>query len=145
MAVLPKVVLNTDLNEGFCFGCGRKNPIGLKLSFTREGDTLRAEFTPGTVHQGWPGIVHGGILAALLDEAMSNAVYGEGVTCLTASLQTRLRQPAKVNEPLLITARVTRNRKRLVETEARLCLKDGTVVAESTAKQFVVDNEGGPS
>jgi acyl-coenzyme A thioesterase PaaI-like protein len=141
MVVFPKVTLNTDLNEGLCFGCGRNNPIGLKLSFTRDGDTLRTEFTPDTVHQGWPGVVHGGILASLLDEAMSNAAYAEGVTCLTASMQTRLKQPTMVKEPLVITAWVTKNRRKVIETKARVCLKDGTVVAESTAKQFVIENE----
>ena len=143
MVVLPKVSLNTDLNEGLCFGCGRNNPIGLKLSFSKDGDTCRAEFTPSKAYQGWPGVVHGGILNCMLDEAMSNAVYAEGVTCLTASMTTRLRQPVEVEVPLVITARITRNRKKLIETMGQICLKDGTVIAESTAKQFVVENEPG--
>ena len=143
MVVLPKVAINTDLNEGLCFGCGQNNPIGLKLSFTKDGDTCRAEFTPDKAHQGWPGVVHGGILTCLLDEAMSYAAYFEGVTCLTASMQIRLRQPVKVEEPLVITSSVTKNRKKLIETRASVCLKDGTVVAESTSKQFVVFNEPG--
>jgi uncharacterized protein (TIGR00369 family) len=143
MASLPRVSLNTELNEGLCFGCGQNNPIGLKLSFARDGDTIRADFTPDTVHQGWPGVVHGGILACLLDEAMSNAAYLAGVTCLTASLEIRLRQPVKVAVPLVITASVTRHRRKVIETEARVCLKDGTIIAESTAKQYVVENEPG--
>jgi len=143
MVALPRVSINTDLNEGLCFGCGHNNPIGLKLSFTKDGDTCRAEFTPGSSHQGWPGIVHGGILASLLDEAMSYAVFFEGFTCLTASMQIRLRQPVKVTEPLVITASVTANRKKLLETRAMVCLKDGTVVAESTSKQFVIEKEPG--
>ena len=143
MVVIPRVVLDTDLNEGLCFGCGQNNPIGLKLSFTKDGDTCRAEFTPNKAHQGWPGVVHGGILTCLLDEAMSYAAYFKGVTCLTASMQIRLRQPAKVEEPLVITASVTRSTKKLIEARANVCLKDGTVVAESTSKQFVIENEPG--
>lgn len=143
MVVLPRVAISTDLNEGLCFGCGHKNPIGLKLNFKKDGDTCRAEFTPGEAHQGWPGIVHGGILTCLLDEAMSYAAYFEGVTCLTASMHVRLRQPVKLEVPLVITASVTRNRKKLIETRACVCLKDGTIVAESTSKQFVVENEPG--
>ena len=143
MVDLPRVTINTDLNEGLCFGCGHNNPIGLKLSFTKDGDTCRAEFTPGKAHQGWPGIVHGGILTCLLDEAMSYAAYFENVTCLTASMQVRLRQPVKVEVPLVITASVTKNSRKLVETRAKICLKDGTVVAESTSKQFVIENEPG--
>jgi uncharacterized protein (TIGR00369 family) len=143
MVALPKVTLNANLDEGFCFGCGRNNPIGLKLSFTRDGETIRTEFTPDKTHQGWPGLLHGGILGTLLDEAMSNIAYATGNTCLTASINIRLKQPVKVEVPLVITARITRHRKKLIETEGRVCLKDGTVVAESTAKQFIAENEAG--
>jgi uncharacterized protein (TIGR00369 family) len=143
MVEIPKVTLNADLDEGYCFGCGRNNPIGLKLQFSRDGDTVRTEFTPDRAHQGWPGLLHGGILGCLLDEAMSNAAYATGSTCLTASITIRLRQPVKVEVPLVVTARVTRHHKRLIETEGEIRLKDGTVIAESTAKQFVAENEAG--
>jgi uncharacterized protein (TIGR00369 family) len=143
MVEIPKLLLNTDLNDGLCFGCGRNNPIGLKLNFTREGDTIRAEFTPDKAHQGWPGLLHGGILGCLLDEAMSNVAYATGNTCLTASINIRLRQPVKVEMPLTVTARITRARKKLIETAGQVCLKDGTVVAESTAKQFIAENQAG--
>jgi acyl-coenzyme A thioesterase PaaI-like protein len=143
MATIPKVTLNTDLNEGFCFGCGQNNPIGLKLNFTREGDVIRTEFKPDKAHQGWPGLLHGGILGCLLDEAMSNIAYATGNTCLTASISIRLRQPVKVEEPLVITAWITRQRKKLIETAGQACLKDGTVIAESTAKQFIAENKAG--
>jgi acyl-coenzyme A thioesterase PaaI-like protein len=143
MVAVPKVTLNSDLNEGFCFGCGCNNPIGLKLRFVKEGDAVKAEFTPDKAHQGWPGLLHGGILGCLLDEAMSNAAYATGNTCLTASITIRLRQPIKVEVPLFVTARITRHRKRLIETEGQVCLKDGTIVAESTAKQFIAANEAG--
>jgi uncharacterized protein (TIGR00369 family) len=143
MVAIPRVTLNADLDEGFCFGCGRNNPIGLKLEFTRDGDSIRTEFTPDRTHQGWPGLLHGGILGTLLDEAMSNIAYATGNTCLTASITIRIKRTIKVEEPLIVTARITRQGKRLIETEGRVCLKDGTVVAESTAKQFVATNEAG--
>ncbi|MGD0794043.1 MAG: PaaI family thioesterase [Dehalococcoidales bacterium] len=143
MVIVPKVTLNADLNEGFCFGCGGNNPIGLKLKFVREGDTVRAEYTPVKEFQGWPGLLHGGILGCLLDEAMSHAAYTTGNTCLTASITIRQRQPIKVDTPLIVTGRVTLHRKKIIETEGQVCLKDGTVVAESTAKQFIADNEAG--
>jgi acyl-coenzyme A thioesterase PaaI-like protein len=143
MVALPRVTLNTDLTEGFCFGCGCNNPIGLKLKFVHDGDTIRTEFTPDKVHQGWPGLLHGGILGCLLDEAMSNVAYATGNTCLTASITIRLKQPIKVEEPLVITARITRQRKKLIETSGQVCLKDGTIIAESTAKQFIAEQEIG--
>jgi uncharacterized protein (TIGR00369 family) len=143
MVAIPKVTLNADLDESFCFGCGRNNPIGLKLKFKLEGDIIRTEFTPDRTHQGWPGLLHGGILGTLLDEAMSNVAYATGNTCLTASINIRIRQPINVEVPLVITARITRQGKKLIETEGRVCLEDGTVVAESTAKQFVAENAAG--
>ena len=140
---IPRVTLNSDLNEGFCFGCGINNPIGLKLKFTPDGDGLHTEFTPDKNHQGWPGLLHGGILACLLDEVMSNAAYATGNTCLTASITIRQRRPVEVGIPLVITAWITRHRKKLIETEGTICLKDGTVIAEGSAKQFVAENEAG--
>lgn len=141
MATIPKVILNTDLNEGFCFGCGQNNPIGMKLHFTRDGETVRAKFTSHKMLQGWPGLLHGGILACLLDEAMSNAAYATGHTCVTASMEIRQRQPVKVEIPLTVTAWITRHRKKLIETAGKVTLKDGTVIAESTAKQFIAENQ----
>ena len=139
MVTIPKVTLNADLDEGLCFGCGVNNPIGMKLKFTRDGDWLCTEFTPDKIYQGWPGLLHGGILGCLLDEVMSNVAYATGNTCLTASITIRLKQPVKVEEPLLIAARIVRHRKKLIETEGRVSLQDGTVVAESTAKQFIAE------
>ncbi len=143
MVAIPRVTLNADLDEGFCFGCGRHNPIGLKLKFTRDGETIRTEFTPDRTHQGWPGLLHGGILGTLLDEAMSNIAYATGNTCLTANINIRIKQPVKVEIPLVISAWITKQSTRLIETAGQVCLQDGTVVAESTAKQFVAANQTG--
>ena len=137
MIALPKVTLNANLDEGFCFGCGGHNPIGLKLKFTRDGDAIRAKFTPDKTHQGWPGLLHGGILGTLLDEAMSNIAYATGHTCLTATISIRIKQPIKIEIPLVVTAWITRRGTRLIETAGRVCLGDGTVLAEADAKQFI--------
>ena len=140
MVEFPKVTLDTDLKEGYCFGCGVNNPIGLKLKFKQEADGISAVYTPDKYFQGWPGLLHGGITATLLDEAMSNVAYGTGNTCLTAVSTIRIRQPIPIDATLVVYARVTRQRSRLIETDGRVCLQDGTVVAEATAKQFIVEN-----
>ncbi len=143
MVTIPKVTLNTDLNEGYCFGCGQNNPMGLKLRFTKDGGTLRTEYTPNKMHQGWPGLLHGGIVATLLDEVMSNVAYATGSTCITASIEIRQRKPINLDESLVITAWITRQRSKIIETAGKICLQDGTVVAESTAKQFIAENAAG--
>jgi len=53
-------------NEGMCFACGKRNPIGLHLDFRFEGDEYVTEFVPQEVHQGFPGIIHGGLIATVL-------------------------------------------------------------------------------
>jgi len=143
MTGLPRISINTDLSEGYCFGCGQNNPIGLKLDFKRDGKTVRAEFTPDKFHQGWPGVVHGGILTCLLDEAMSYAAHFAGISCITAKMKIKLKRPVLLEEPLVLTASLTRNTRKLIDTEAKICLRDGTVVAESTATQFVVEPKQG--
>lgn len=140
MVTIPKVTLNTDLNEGFCFGCGKNNPIGLKLDFIKDGEILRTEYKPDKMFQGWPGLLHGGIVATLLDEVMSNAAYATGQTCLTAEMKLRQRKPVNINETLVISGWITRRRSKIIETAGKICLKDGTVVAESVAKQFIAEN-----
>ena len=132
-----------DIEKGYsmCFGCGEDNPIGLKLSFQRDGKAVKAEFTPGKLHQGWADVVHGGILHSILDEAVSYAAIFEGLFCITAKMETRLRRPAVIGKPLIITAATTRKTSRLVEAVAKISTKDGTLIAESRATLFVISKK----
>jgi len=132
-----KSVLYSDL----CFGCGDKNPIGLKLKFRREGKGVRTDYTPDKMHQGWDDIIHGGIITTVLDEAMAYAAGYEGIKCVTATVETRFRRPLSVGEPTVVTAWVSKNCRRFIETAARMTLTDGTLVAECTATQFVAGKD----
>ena len=113
MATSPRISVNTDRSAGLCFGCGQNNPIGLKLRFEREGRVVRAEFAPDKHYQGWPGVVHGGIITCMLDEAMSHAAHFEGLSCLTVKMGVRFKRPTLVDEPLVITGSITRRKRRL--------------------------------
>ncbi|MFC2046682.1 PaaI family thioesterase [Chloroflexota bacterium] len=135
----PKVPVDTGKDFTMCFACGKDNPIGLQLKFKPDGKTARAEFTPSKFHQGWAGIVHGGVIDCILDEAMSYATRFAGIKCVTAKMQARLRRLALVDESLVITSSVTRKTRKLAETEATISLKDGTLVAEGTATMFIFD------
>jgi len=136
----PQVSLDTVKSPTMCFCCGKENPIGLKLDFTWDNGTARAEFTPTELHQGWSGIVHGGIVSCLLDEGLTYAAYFTGIDCITARMQVRLRRPILIGEPLTITSSIIKKTRRLVETQATLSLKDGTPVAEGTATMYIVGN-----
>ncbi len=142
MANWPQV-LDMEKELEMCFACGQKNPIGLKLKFGWDGKVARAEFTPNKFHQGWAGVVHGGIIACLLDEAMSYAALFSGANSLTAKMQTRFRRPIQLDEPLTITASLTKKTRKLVEAKAEMALKDGTVVADGTATMFVLGQRKG--
>lgn len=138
MTTWPQVTINTDRSYSLCFGCGQNNPIGLKLSFQWDGKTVKAEFIPTELYQGWPGQVHGGILTCILDEAMSWAVLSEGMNCITAKIEVKLKRLASIDEPLIVTGSITKKTRKLVKTKAAISLKDGTLIAEGTATHFVV-------
>jgi len=114
-----------------CFACGQDNPIGLRLRFTTEGDAVRAEFTPGPQYQGYDGVLHGGIVAAALDDAMANLFHLRGRETLTARLEIRFRREAPVGQRLVVTARLTGELRKLFTAEAALTLPDGTPLAEA--------------
>jgi len=135
----PRVPISTDKSQGWCIGCGKNNPYGLKLSFQWDGKRVRAEFTPTKFYQGWPDIVHGGIITTMLDEAMGHATLFSGFfDFLTASIQVNFKRPALVNQSLVITASVTGNEGRAIEVEGTVTLPDGTLVAEGKATQVII-------
>lgn len=90
-----------------CFVCGRDNPIGLRLVFQRTGEGVRAEFVPSELHVGYDGLVHGGIISALVDDALANAFATRSQEALTAKLEVRFRRPVRPGDHLVIEARPT--------------------------------------
>lgn len=128
----------TAQNE-WCFACGRHNPCGLKLQFEEQDDTYITHFTGEATHQGYDGIMHGGIVSTLLDEIMARYIYAKGVTAVTARLEIKYLKPTPIGVPLLVKGRIIKNRGRIYETAGTIELPDGTVTAEGTAKVFVTD------
>ncbi|HEX3723765.1 MAG TPA: PaaI family thioesterase, partial [Nitrolancea sp.] len=112
-------LVNTTTDHG-CFGCGEQNPIGLRLKFYRVDGGLQAKFTPSKHHEGYDRMTHGGIVATLLDEAMSWAVIDSGRLAVTARMELQFRRPVSIGEPLVVSARIERDRKRLVDTSGEL-------------------------
>ena len=121
-----------------CFGCGKDNPIGLRLKPRQEGDEARCEFVAHENYQGWPGMVHGGVINTMLDEVMAYAAVYSGLHCATARMEVHFREGTPVGQTLHISARVTEVRARTVEVEGRLTDDDGTLLAESKATMYIV-------
>ncbi len=118
-----------------CFVCGRENPIGLKIIFETDGRQARARFTPREEHQGYPGVLHGGITFALLDEVIGRAALGMGEAqwMMTAKAETRFRKPVPIGEELTLVGELTRIRSRTIEGHGELRLSDGSVAVETNA------------
>ena len=115
----------------FCFGCGEENPRGLGMSFRLEDGRALADFRADDVFQGYPGRAHGGVVATMLDEAMSWAVYANGAWAMTARMTTRFRKGVPLGEVLHVEGWVTKDRGRYLELRSELRSDGGTLLAEA--------------
>ena len=120
-------------DDGACFACGERNPIGLRLTFAWQGEEYRTQFTVRPEHAGWAGIAHGGLIATVLDEVMARLLWEKGHQALTAKLEVRFHRPVGIGESLAVSGRITRASPRLVETRAQARAADGDLVAEAFA------------
>ena len=128
-----------------CVVCGRENPHGLKLSLhvgSSDDSTVRTEFRPGPHHIGFEGIIHGGLLATVLDEAMVWAATWAGKRfCVAGEMTVRFRQSAAVGGALRVETRVDSNRSRLIQTSGTIIDSAGALVAEASGKYVPVPSE----
>lgn len=126
-----------------CLVCGRDNPIGLHLtSFVDDASgVISNHFTPTAHHIGFHGVIHGGLLATVLDEAMVWAATWAGKRfCLAAEMTIRFKAPARVGADLTTEARIDFARTRLVTTTG--VIREGEVViAEATGKYMPLSIE----
>ncbi len=119
-----------------CFGCGRLNPQGLRLTFYRavEDDGVWARFIPGQVHEGFPGMAHGGIISTLLDEAMAWAISSRGIWAVTGTMTVAYRRPVEIGVPIRASGRLVEDRGRKLALAGELRREgDGLLLAEATA------------
>ncbi len=154
-----------------CLVCGAENAAGLHARFyeleqagrvagVTEGDAagagppaapaealtereLLGVFTPGEVHQSYPGRLHGGISSAILDETIGRAVtmIHPGAWGVTVELTLRYRQPVPLDDEIRAVGRITRDTPRLFEGTGEILLGDGTVAVEARGKYLKMDLE----
>lgn len=133
-------VLNDDR---WCFACGMDNPHGLRTVWSLDADgKARTRFHPERRHQGWRGVVHGGILATLLDEAMAQRLRIAGFGGVTASLQIRFLKPAPTGAFLIVEAGTASEDRRLVRLEASVRGEDGSAYAVAEGVYMRIRKEG---
>lgn len=127
-----------------CLVCGRENPHGLRLSLFVEpaSSIVRVEFAPREHHIGFEGIVHGGAIATVVDEAMVWAATWAGKRfCVCGEMTVRFRQNARVGQLLRCEARVENIRARLVQTSCQVSDAAGQVYATGSGKYVPVSAE----
>jgi acyl-coenzyme A thioesterase PaaI-like protein len=122
-----------------CYACGEQNDRGLHMEFRREGERTVCDYTPCAYQQGYPGRMHGGLVATMIDEAMGWAVYGAQQWGATARLNVRFRRPVHLDQTLRIEAWVTANRRRLIELRAEVRDGGGALVAEGEGAFMKLD------
>lgn len=122
-----------------CFACGELNPHSLRLKFSLDGNIVTTVFTPGDCHQGYPGIMHGGIASTLLDEVMSNSIVAIGLRAFTGRLEVRFRQNIPLHSPIRVEGWVTKRKGRVIDTEGRILLENGEIATESTARFMIIE------
>jgi acyl-coenzyme A thioesterase PaaI-like protein len=142
-----------DERANHCFGCGPANPQGLHLSFTTdtsnpEAITATAQVQLDRMHEGPPGHIHGGIVAALLDEAMSKLNRPLNVLAMTRHMEVDYLKPAPLYQPLILVARhLNRATKpdgspdRKLFHQAELQRQDGTVLARAKGLFIALDEK----
>jgi uncharacterized protein (TIGR00369 family) len=131
---------NEFRDDRACFVCGEKNPAGLKLRLRT--DPARGESAADVVFadhfQGWAGILHGGLLAAVLDEAMIYAVGAKGFRCVTGEITVRYVKPASTGVAYRLKGCYVEDRGRVVLAESFLLDAEGQEVAKATGKLFKI-------
>ncbi len=130
-------------NSKMCFVCGLHNDFGLKSRFYElDNGELLALFTPAAEHQGYPGRLHGGLAAAILDETIGRAVMipsGGTVWGVTVDFSMRLKKPIPLDKQIRVVARITRDRSRAFEGSGEILLADGSAAITATGKYLKMD------
>lgn len=108
-----------------CFVCGEENAKGLQVPFRAEGRRAWATWTPGAGWESYKGVIHGGIVSSVLDEAMSKAILSGGDEAFTAELRVRFRKKVSVGEVVVVNGWVVSAAKRRIMAEATIASENG--------------------
>jgi acyl-coenzyme A thioesterase PaaI-like protein len=130
-------------NSKMCFVCGLKNRFGLQARFYElEDNRLLGIFTPALEHQGYPGRLHGGIAATILDETIGRAIMltlSENIWGVTVDFSMKLRKPIPLDGEVRVVATITSEDKRSFTGKGQVLLADGQVAVEAQGKYLKMD------
>lgn len=130
--------METAYETNHCFGCGRDNPIGLKLDMKLDGNRCVAYFTPKAEHESYGDRMHGGLTSTLLDEVMGDYVFRiAGKPAYTARLEIRFRSAIRIGETVKVEGWPEVHRGRLFIMKGKITHADGTPAAEAKAEMML--------
>jgi uncharacterized protein (TIGR00369 family) len=112
--------LVAELNP-HCVVCGHQNPQGLQLTFRLDEHCVIAEWVPGNNWESFQGVIHGGVISTVLDEAMSKAIIAQGLEAFTMDLRVRFKRKLRTGETVWARGWVVQHQKRRITAEASLC------------------------
>jgi acyl-coenzyme A thioesterase PaaI-like protein len=114
-----------------CMVCGQQNPHGLQLAFFAEDGGVDAEWDPEKDWESFPGVIHGGVISTVLDEAMSKAIIAHGLEAFTVELRVRFKEKLRPGETVRVQGWVVEKRKRRIAAEAKLYSGSGREYAHA--------------
>ncbi|MCD6490275.1 MAG: PaaI family thioesterase [Thermodesulfobacterium sp.] len=123
--------------NNYCFVCGKENPKGLKADFIFSNGKAKAEIILDKEYQGYMGIIHGGIIAALLDEACAYATISLGYYTVTAEMKIRYKNILKVGEKVIVEASAEQVKSKLIQANAQIKDSKNTIIAEAEGKYII--------
>jgi uncharacterized protein (TIGR00369 family) len=129
--------LRRQPGSALCFVCGTRNTRGLGLVFLDDGERVLTTLTPSEDLQSWPGVLHGGITTAVLDETIGRVAFLHDRWVQTAKLEVRFTKPAPVGVELRAEGRLVRNHRRLMEMSGDLVVATTGEVLATASGTFV--------
>lgn len=124
-----------------CRMCGTESDGGFHLRFCVQSDgSIVTDWLPERKHGGYAEILHGGVIAALLDSAMTNALFARGVAAVTARLSVRYRRPVRLGIPLAVHGRLADAAPPLYNVTAEI-RQEGRRMADASAMFFQAPNK----
>ena len=131
-------VVGKQPNSKMCFVCGLANAMGLKAGFFEiDNGELLAVFEPMEEHQSYPGRLHGGVAAAILDETIGRAILtktGGEVWGVTVDFSLRFRKPLPIGGPLRVVGRIDKDSSRFFEGSGEIVLDDGSIAVTAQGR-----------
>jgi len=125
-------------NSKMCFICGKKNNFGLKASFYEtDKNELIAIFKPGQEHQGYPGRLHGGIAAAILDETIGrniNVGRDDELWGVTMDFSIKYKRPIPLDGEIKAITKLTEENKRIFKGTGKIVLSNGKIAATAEGR-----------